>query len=419
MSPFKRRDGASYYIDVRWRGYPHVRLSTGTRNKARAVAMERTLYALRDAGRGDLLGLLAARRLTLAEVHDAYTRNPGELEHLKARAESPSLGPLVEEWLAWCRSPAGLSPRTRRRYTGQTVNRYGVSWEGFFSVLPHGRDSQLSDLTRGFALDYRRTRVRATGGKRRQPAAAGPPVSAGTFNRDMAALGALLTWLEDVKGLRVDRPRLPREQEPRGRERWLSPDELRAFERACPPEWWPFFAILFYTGARLGEVQGLRGGDVLMHAKRFVIHEGDRRVKSKEAVRDLPIAQPLEEALAAHLARTGPGPHDLVFPDAFQRYGAIRRVWRATCARAEITGATPHDARHTFAVHAIMSGVPLPRLQKLLGHATAIMTLRYAKHSPEAYLDRDAAVIAAHMGGRDDAEAEARADAARRGMGVR
>jgi len=61
-----------------------------------------------------------------------------------------------------------------------------------------------------------------------------------------------------------------------------------------------------------------------------------------------------------------------------------------------------------------MSGVPLPRLQKLLGHASAIMSLRYAKHSPEAFLDEDAAAVAAHMGEQGDREAEARVEAARR-----
>ena len=61
-----------------------------------------------------------------------------------------------------------------------------------------------------------------------------------------------------------------------------------------------------------------------------------------------------------------------------------------------------------------MAGVPIVRLQKLLGHATAAMTLRYMKHAPEAYLDEDAAAIAAHMTGQGNREGMARAEAARR-----
>jgi hypothetical protein len=60
-----------------------------------------------------------------------------------------------------------------------------------------------------------------------------------------------------------------------------------------------------------------------------------------------------------------------------------------------------------------MAAVPIVRLQKLLGHATAV-TLRYMKHAPEAYLDEDAAAIAAHMTGQGNRETTARVEAARR-----
>jgi integrase len=101
-------------------------------------------------------------------------------------------------------------------------------------------------------------------------------------------------------------------------------------------------------------------------------------------------------------------------PGGYQDYGHVRRAWRAACTAAKVAGATPHDARHTFAVHADQAGVPIVRLQKLLGHATPIMTMRYMKHAPEAYLDEDAAAIASHLIGANDPEEAARVDAARR-----
>lgn len=180
-------------------------------------------------------------------------------------------------------------------------------------------------------------------------------------------------------------------------------------------EWWSFFAVLFYTGARVGEVRGLRGSDIPPHAKRITIHEADRRVKSVHAVRDLPIPSTLEEALAAHLVRVAPGPADLVFPGDYQG-SRMRTAWDHTCKAAAIAGATPHDARHTFGVHAAQAGVPLVRLQQLMGHASAHMTLRYMKHAPEAYLDTDAATIEQHMSGATDREAAARTTAAQQGL---
>lgn len=60
-----------------------------------------------------------------------------------------------------------------------------------------------------------------------------------------------------------------------------------------------------------------------------------------------------------------------------QNYGRVRRVWKATCKAAGIAGATIHDARHTWAVNAAMAGIPVVRLQKLLGDSDPTMSLRY------------------------------------------
>jgi integrase len=82
-------------------------------------------------------------------------------------------------------------------------------------------------------------------------------------------------------------------------------------------------------------------------------------------------------------------------------------VFDRGCEAAELHDVRVHDLRHTFAVHAIQAGLPLPRLQKLLGHATPAMTMRYARHAPEAYFAVDAAQIGASLSGAVDREAEA------------
>jgi len=88
-------------------------------------------------------------------------------------------------------------------------------------------------------------------------------------------------------------------------------------------------------------------------------------------------------------------PHARVFPFT---YWTARKAWIRVCTAAEIHGATIHDARHTFAVHAVQDGIPEARLQKLLGHAHPGTTRRYAMHSPEQFLDSDAERVAQHMG---------------------
>jgi integrase len=100
------------------------------------------------------------------------------------------------------------------------------------------------------------------------------------------------------------------------------------------------------------------------------------------------------------------GPADPVFAHPFT-YGQAQKVFNRGCDLAELHDVRVHDLRHTFAVHAIQAGLPLPRLQKLLGHATPAMTMRYARHAPEAYFAEDAARIGASLSGAVDREADA------------
>jgi integrase len=398
MSLFRR--SGIFYVDFRWRGYPRLRVSTGTTLKSRAKAMERTVYALHNAGRRDLLILLVEQRLSLDELHEAHEKRGDELEQLVAKTESPEVGRLVTQWFAWLESPNGVSPRTRRRYATNTIYRYRESWAKLFAVLPNGRAARLTDLTKGFMAEYRRVRI-AEG------------TAPGTVNRDLTALQAFLTWCAEDQGLAVSRPQVRREREPAGRERWLSADEIKAFELVCPPDWWPLIATLMYTGVRVGEAQGLVGEDVRLAERRITIHEGNRHVKTPSSVRDVPIPEPLAEILGNHFVRVPAGPADPVFPSPLGDYRALRRTWRRTCDTASVYGATLHDCRHTFGVHCAQAGVPIARLQKLLGHATPAMALRYMKHAPEAYFAEDAAKVAASLTGELDREREARTAAAR------
>jgi len=43
-----------------------------------------------------------------------------------------------------------------------------------------------------------------------------------------------------------------------------------------------------------------------------------------------------------------------------------------------LSGVRLHDTRHTYASQAVMNGVPLPVVARLLGHREVRMTMRYA-----------------------------------------
>jgi integrase len=381
--------------------------------------MERMLWKLRRDGRHDLIGLLATNRIRLVDLYEAFNRGELALTQLKASVESPTLGTLVDRWLEELETeisprtkrrfaPPEISPRTKRRFAPQTIRRYRASWTGLFSVLERGRESTMADLTSGALLNYRKSRKRYAGKKKTK----GRAVSASTLNRDMIAVESFWRWAEK-RGYALQKPEIPKEREPSHRIRWLSPDEITDFKEACPDEWWPFFATLIYAGPRLGEASGLRGSDILLHANRISIHEGERRLKSTSSSRDVPISPPLAEALAEHFVRFQTTPGDLVFPGQ-QNHDRCRDMWYAVCDAAGVVGARLHDCRHTFGVHAAMAGRPVNRIQKLMGHASPAMTLKYMDHAPSSYMDEDAAAIAESMG--RDRETEAREKAAKERM---
>jgi integrase len=278
-----------------------------------------------------------------------------------------------------------------------------MSWNRWFVELPKGRASSLTDINKGSVAAYREHRV--SGG-----------AAPATVNRDLCALNAFLTWCTVERELPVSRPKVRREREPSGRERWLSASELRALQDATPRGWWTLFATLVFTGLRVGEAQGLRGGDVRIRERRISVREGERTLKTAGSARDVPIPEPLAAILAAHFAQVDIGPADLVFQARLNDYQSARRAFQRACEKAKLHGVTLHDLRHTFGVHCAQAGVPIVRLQKLLGHATPHMTLRYMGHAPESYFAEDAAKVAASM--TSDTEAEARANAAREGLDV-
>ncbi len=403
MSIYKRPESSRYVIEVRWQGLPRLKVSTGTTRKKRAQAMERTLQALKDAGRFDVLRLLAAGKLRIADVHEDYVRDPAALQHRLAAAASPALGPLLDQWFAWLDDPASLSPKTRRPYAPKTTQRYKVSWARLIALLPRGRVAVLSDFTKGFLADFRALR-RHEG------------TSGATINRDLCAVSAFLTWGEQERELQVNRPAVPRERESAGRERWLDASELAQLEAALPQPWWPLFATLAYTGCRVGEAQGLCWSDVRLSEQLISIHDRARRLKTAASARIVPIPLPLARVLAEHRTRYPGGPADHVFQHPIGSYQLAQRVFRRACLKAVLHDVRIHDLRHTFGVHCAQAGIPIVRIQKLLGHSTSAMTLRYMRHAPENYFAEDAARVAASLSGTGDREATSQAELARQGL---
>ena len=59
-------------------------------------------------------------------------------------------------------------------------------------------------------------------------------------------------------------------------------------------------------------------------------------------------------------------------------YQTVITSFKTSCRRAGLSGLRFHDLRHNFATKLSSLNVPLPTIQKLLGHSTIMITQRYA-----------------------------------------
>src|SRR5439155_641716 len=82
----------------------------------------------------------------------------------------------------------------------------------------------------------------------------------------------------------------------------------------------------------------------------------------------------------------------------------LSKLWRM-CRLAKLRSIGWHVARHTFASHLVMRGVAIRAVQEMMGHASIVITQRYAHLAPEVSRDAvqllDAAVNNLHDAGGD------------------
>ena len=110
-----------------------------------------------------------------------------------------------------------------------------------------------------------------------------------------------------------------------------------------------------------------------------------------------PRTVPLGSQARAILDRQPRGGSPFVFPsplDPARPRDIHLPLWYRVRRKAGIEDVRLHDLRHTMASHAVMSGVPVPVVSRMLGHANVQMTMRYAHLA-----DRDIEAAAERIGG--------------------
>lgn len=150
--------------------------------------------------------------------------------------------------------------------------------------------------------------------------------------------------------------------------------------------------LLILTGARLREI---------LHARwdQIDLERGLLSVFGKTGRRYVFLPAPALEILAGLPRGLGP----FVFPsslDCNKPKADLNKPWRAVRKLAGLDDVRIHDLRHSFASVAVSGGAPLAVIGKILGHASPVMTGRYAHLSADpvrAAAEAAAGTIAAAM----------------------
>lgn len=165
-------------------------------------------------------------------------------------------------------------------------------------------------------------------------------------------------------------------------ERFLSATELarlgesieHAAREGANPKGLAVIRLLSLTGARKGEIEGLRWSEV--DFERGCLRLGD----SKTGQKVIPVgAGPL--AILNGLVEERDKDSPFVFPaagDSEAHYSGTPKVWLRVRTLAGLHDVRLHDLRHTFASLAAARGESLLMIGKLLGHADVKTTARYA-----------------------------------------
>ena len=164
--------------------------------------------------------------------------------------------------------------------------------------------------------------------------------------------------------------------------------------------------LLLLTGARKTEVLGLKWSEVDMGRGTLVLPPDRTKAGGKTGVRRIQLSPPALEILKVCRERLGSpavqfrtgsdmaAQNEFVFPAARGEGHAVglRRVFQKVCAEANLPGLRIHDLRHSFASFAVANGASLFLVGKLLGHASARTTERYAHLSGDPLQDAVASI---------------------------
>lgn len=198
-----------------------------------------------------------------------------------------------------------------------------------------------------------------------------------TINRKLVTLNQLIKHGID-RGVVMAMPKIKKGREGEGRVRWLTQVEYDRLISFMPAPYSSFADFLLYTGCRIGEALELRWQDISDKAitLRWSTTKGAR-------TRSLPIVGKAHNSLTVAKTLVDYGTEKVWAGIDYQQFHS---AFTAAKIKAGLNDPeiVPHTLRHTCASWMAQNNVGIQVIQRWLGHATIMMTMRYAHLSQDA-----------------------------------
>jgi integrase len=277
-----------------------------------------------------------------------------------------------EEWMRYVEFDRKRRPSTIRDYRREIEKR----------LIPEfGEQTPLSQITTA-EIEAFRERMVAEGA-----------LSARTINKRLQQLHTIFKRAQRVWEL-PGNPVTGAERQPQRRSgdfTALEPHEVELLaEHAMNDQDAALFTVAAFTGLRLGELRGLRWGDIdwmrrVVFVRRSYTVDADGPTKSGR-VRSVPLTDQAARALDRLSQRAmWTSDSDRVFVNDVGEHiedSALRRRFYRALDAAGLPRIRFHDLRHTFGTIAVQA-FPLTDVKAFMGHADIQTTMIYIHHVPQ------------------------------------
>jgi len=168
-------------------------------------------------------------------------------------------------------------------------------------------------------------------------------------------------------------------------------DEVQTILTHVREDFRSYFTVRFYTGMRTGELHGLKWKYIDFNRREILVREslvaGEMTdTKTDSSARDIPMSQPVFDALKEQHKRTGS--KEWVFCNGegkqLQINNVSNRVWRPLLRLLDLPYRRLYQSRHTAATLWLAAGENVLWVSQVLGHADPHVTFqKYAKYAPD------------------------------------